>query len=142
MSRRAVAAVIAWGASTAAALLFGCALPLPLKAAAVLLLGTCLWRATSDLAGRRGRLELGTDGRGRWWLRRGRTGLEYVQFGAPPLVLGNWVWLRLRGDAARTFLFIDGAIAEPGAFRRLKVILHLHPGGSPRALKHRDRRNC
>jgi hypothetical protein len=127
VSLRAVATMAAWGSGLAAALLFGCALPLALKLAGVLLLAACLWLATSDLAGRRGRLELGSDADGRWWLRRGRSSPEYVQFGARPLVLGNWAWLRLRGGTGRTFLLIDGGLAEPGAFRRLKVRLLLNP---------------
>jgi hypothetical protein len=89
VSLRAVAAMVAWGMALAAALLFGCALPLALKLAGVLLLAACLWPATADLAGRRGRLELGNDADGRWWLRRGRSSPEYVQFGARPLVLGT-----------------------------------------------------
>jgi hypothetical protein len=93
----------------------------------VLLLVAVLGPAAADLARRRGRWWLGVDAHGRWWLRRGQGRLEYVQFGAPPLLLGDWVWLRLRHGKARTFLCIDGARAEPEAFRRLKVKLRLDP---------------
>jgi hypothetical protein len=127
--------MVAWGSGLAAALLFGCALPLALKLAGVLLLAACLCLATSDLAGRRGRLELGNDADGRWWLRRGRSSPEYVQFGARPLVLGDWVWLHLRGGRGRTFLLIDGGLAEPWAFHRLKVTLLLDPGGDPKGVE-------
>jgi hypothetical protein len=135
VSLRAAAAMVAWGTGLAAALLLGCALPLALKLAGVLLLAACLWSATSDLAGRRGRLELGNDADGRWWLRRGQRIPEYVQFGARPLVLGDWAWLHLRGGTGPTFLLIDGGLAEPGAFRRLKVRLLLDPGGDPKGVE-------
>jgi hypothetical protein len=135
VSLRAVAAMVAWGLALAAALIFGTALPLALKLAGVPLLAACLWAATSDLAGWRGRLELGNDADGRWWLRRGQSSPEYVQFGARPLVLGDWVWLRLRGGTGRTFLLIDGGLAEPGAFRRLKVRLLLDPGGDSKGVE-------
>jgi hypothetical protein len=127
--------MVAWGLALAAALLFGCALSLALKLVGVLLLAACLWSATSDLAGRRGRVELGNDADGRWWLRRGRSSPEYVQFGARPLVLGEWVWLCLRGGTGRTFLLIDGGLAEPGPFRRLKVRLLLDSGGDSKGVE-------
>lgn len=115
----------AWGLGLAAALLFGCALPLLLRLGAVLLLAAALGPAAADLVRWRGRLRLGVDAHGRWWLRRAEGRLEYVQFGAPPLLLGDWVWLRLRSGRATTFLCIEGARVEPGAFRRLKLRLRL-----------------
>jgi hypothetical protein len=120
----------AWGVGLTGALLFGCGLPWPVRLGGVLLLAACLRGTVMDLAGRRGRLVLGADGAGRWWLRRGGGGLEYVQLAGRPLLLGDLLWLRFRNGRRRTFLFIDGRRAEPAALRRLKVILLLDPGGT------------
>jgi hypothetical protein len=134
--------VLGLGLGQALALAYGCALCLPLRLASLALLAACLWPALAGLAGRGGPTVLGVDAAGRWWLRRGDERRQYARFGAQPLVLGDWVWLRFRGVRGRSYLFIDGPLAEPGAFRRLKVRLLLDPEGPAGGLSDRDRCNC
>ena len=109
----------------AAALLFGTALALPWRLAAVALLALAVGQPVATLAGVGARRTLGIDGRGRWWLRQGGGRAGYVQPGREALVLGRWVWLRLRAPRATHYLLIDGRRAEPEAFRRLQVALRL-----------------
>lgn len=115
------------GLALAAALLLGTELALAWRLGALALLAAALLPPLVQLAGYGARRSLERDTAGRWWLRQGGGRPDYVQLRGRALVLGPWVWLRLRARSGSQYVFIDGRRAEPGAFRRLKVILRLDP---------------
>jgi hypothetical protein len=115
------------GLALAAALLLGTELALAWRLGAFALLAAALLPPLAQLAGYGPRRSLERDAAGRWWLRQGGGQPDYVQLRGRALVLGPWVWLQLRARSGSQYVFIDGRRAEPGAFRRLKVILRLDP---------------
>ena len=138
----AAGALAVFGLALTIALAFGTRLGLTWRLAAVALLGACLGPPLAELAGGRARRTVGLDGAGRWWLQQGTRAPDYVQIVGRALIVGPWVWIRLRGGSVTHYVCVEGRRAEPEAFRRLKVVLLLDPeGGRGRASDH-DRLNC
>ncbi|MFO1400558.1 MAG: hypothetical protein U1F30_05005 [Steroidobacteraceae bacterium] len=135
-------ALAALGLALGAALLFGTTLALPWRLGALGLLVAALAPPLAELAGRGGRRRLGRDSSGRWWLGEGAGRPDYVQPRGRALLLGPWIWLRLRGPSGTRYVFIDGRRAEPGAFRLLKLTLRLDPERPGGLASDRDRPNC
>ncbi|MCC7462573.1 MAG: hypothetical protein IT480_08950 [Gammaproteobacteria bacterium] len=126
----------------AAALLFGSGLGLPWRIGAVVLLALLVVPAIGELAGYGARRSFGRDETGRWWLRQGEEAPDYVQPAGPALMLGPWIWLRLRGCSGSHPLLLDGRRMEPEAFRRLQVVLRLEAEDLRGAANDHDRPNC